>query len=127
MDGLGRSRSPDPLHESLVPVLRQRAPHLVAEEAGAIAYQQDMADRAACIASVGAFEALTEEIFTWEGTHDPASLRAMFATFGAWIALSEPLRTELLDEVQDVAQREFAGAVTRPYKTVLYTARRRPR
>ena len=118
---------PDPFHEALVPVLRQRAHHLVAEEAGAVAYQQDMANRAACIASVGAFEAPTEETFTWEGTHDPASLRAMFATFGAWIALSEPLRTELLDEVQDVAQREFAGAVTRPYKTVLYTARRRPR
>ena len=118
---------PDPFHEALVPVLRQRAPHLVAEEAGAVAYQQDMADRAGDIASVGTFEPATEETFTWDGTHDPASLRAIFATFGAWIALSEPLRTELLDEVENVAQREFAGLVTRPYKTVLYSARRRPR
>ena len=118
---------PDPFHEALVPVLRQGAPHLVAEEAGAVAYQRDMADRAGEIASVGAFEAPTEETFTWEGSHDPASLRAMFGTFGASIALSEPLRTELLGEVEELARREFAGSVTRPYKTVLYTARRRAR
>ena len=118
---------PDPFHEALVPVLCQRAPHLVAEEAGAVAYQRDMADRAEDIASVGTFEPATEETFTWDGTHDPASLRAIFATFGAWIALSEPLRTELLDELENVAQRQFAGLVTRPYETVLYTARRRPR
>lgn len=118
---------PDPFHDVLVPILRRRAPHLVAEEAGMVAYEQDMADRAGEIATVSTFEAPTEETFTWEGTHDPASLRAIFATFGAWIALSEPLRTELLDEVENMAQRQFGGSVTRPYKTVLYTARRRPR
>lgn len=92
-----------------------------------VAYQQDMADRAGEIATLGTFEAITEETFVWEGTHDPASLRAIFATFGSWIALSEPIRTELLDEVENMAQRHFAGSVTRPYKTVLYTTRRRPR
>jgi len=118
---------PDPFHEALVPVLRQRAPRLVVDDAGAGAYQQDIADRAAEISSTGAFDTPIEETFTWDGTHDPASLRAIFATFGAWIALPEPLRTELLDEVEELAARAFAGTVTRPYKTVLYTARRRPR
>ena len=118
---------PDPFHEALVPILQERAPHLVADEARASAYQRDIADRAAEIASVHAFEAPVEDTFRWDGSHDPASLRAIFATFGAWIALSEPLRTQLLDAVEEVAQRVFGGTVTRPYKTVLYTAQRRPR
>lgn len=123
----GIPTDPIPFHEALVPILRRRAPHLVADEVGASAYQRDIADRAGDIASIGAFDVPLDETFTWDGTHDPASIRAIFATFGAWIALPEPLRTELLDDVQELAQRAFAGTVTRPYKTVLYTAQRRPR
>ena len=78
----GDPERPDPFHEALVPILQERAPHLVVEEARAPAYQRDIARRAADIASVGAFDAPVEETFTWDGTHDPASLRAIFATFG---------------------------------------------
>ena len=46
------------------------------------------------------------------------------ATFSSWIALSESLRTQLLDGVEELVRRVFAGTVTRPYKTVLYTAQR---
>ena len=123
----GDPERPDPFHEALVPILQERAPHLVVEEARAPASERDIGRRAADIASVGAFDAPVEEAFPWDVTHDPASLRAIFATFGAWIALPEPLRTELLDAVEQLAQGEFAGTVIRPYKTVLYTAQRRPR
>jgi SAM-dependent methyltransferase len=118
---------PDPFHDALEPILRRKAPQLVAEEAGARAYMRDVAARAAEVEATGRFEGLAGEAIDWEGDHDPLALRRMFATFGAWIALPAPLRTELLDDVERLARDGFGGRVTRPYKTLLYTARRRPR
>ena len=117
----------DPFHEALQPVLRQKAPHLVAEETGARAHMRDIASRAAEIERTRGFEMLEEESMRWEGEHDPESIRRIFATFGGWIALPESLRTELLDDVERLAREAFSGTVTRPYKTVLYRARRVPR
>jgi ubiquinone/menaquinone biosynthesis C-methylase UbiE len=118
---------PDRFHEALLPILRVQAPHLLAEEAGVSAYLQDVAARAGELEHSPAFDAVKEDTFLWEGSHEPAALRAMFATFAAWIALPEPTRAELLDDVETLARDDFGGMVTRPYKTVLYTARRRPR
>ncbi len=95
----------DPFHDALVPILEQRAPHLVADPARATVYLLNIADLAADIASLGAFDAPVAHTFRWEGTHDPASLRAIFATFGPWIALPEPLRTQLLDDIENLARR----------------------
>jgi Methylase involved in ubiquinone/menaquinone biosynthesis len=117
----------DPFHDALVPILRVKAPHLLDAEAGASAYIGDIAARVAQIDAAGMFGPVEEESILWEGTHDPLALRAIFATFSAWIALPEPLRTEMFDEVTRVAREDFDGRVTRPYRTVVYTARRRRR
>jgi len=118
---------PDPFYDALEGVMRIRAPQLLAEEAGPRAYMRDVAARAGDVDRLAAFGAVEEDTFTWEGRHEPAALRAMFATFAAWIALPEPSRTELLDEVERLAEEDFDGMVVRPYKTVLYTAPRRAR
>jgi SAM-dependent methyltransferase len=117
----------DLFHDALQPILEVKAPHLIAEEAGTRAYMRDVAARAAEFEQSAAFDAVEEDTFLWEGSHDPPAMRAMFATFAGWIALPEPLRTDLLDDVERVAQEDFGGKVTRPYRTVLYTTRRRPR
>ena len=117
----------DPFHDALVPVLAAKAPHLLDADATARSYIVDVAARAAEIDGTGAFHAVHEDTVLWDGTHDPASLRAMFGTFSAWIALPEPLHSELLDDVARIALEAFGGSVTRPYKTVLYTAQRRAR
>lgn len=116
---------PDPFHEALVPVLRAKAPHLLGAEAGSRAYVDDIAARVAEIDASGAFGLVDQVSIPWNGTHEPLELRAMFSTFGAWIALPEPLRTELLDDVERLVHEDFGGVVTRPYLTVLATARRR--
>ena len=105
---------PDPFHEALVPILSAKAPHLLDVEAGASAYINDIAARVAEIDGIGMFGPVDEETIVWDGTHDP-------------LALPEPLQTELFDDVERIAREEFAGTVTRPYRTVIYTARRRPR
>lgn len=115
----------DPFHDALVPVLQVKAPHLLDADATARSYINDVSARAAQIDETGAFGAVQEDTWLWNGAHDPAALRAMFATFSAWIALPEPLHTELLDDVERIARDEFGGTVARPYRTVLYTAPRR--
>ena len=108
----------------LQPVLRAKAPHLLKREAGPQAYALDLAARVAEIDGVGAFGPVAREALRWDGHHDPVAIRRMFATFAAWIALPEPLRTELLDDVERLARDEFAGLVDRPYQTVFYLAQR---
>jgi SAM-dependent methyltransferase len=115
---------PDPFHDALQPVLRAKAPHLLREEAGPRAYVRDLGARAAAVERSGAFGAITTDVLRWEGHHDAAALRSMFATFAAWIALSDPLRTEVLDDVERLARDEFGGTVHRPYQTRLYLAQR---
>jgi SAM-dependent methyltransferase len=123
----GDPERPDPFHDALVPVLHAKAPHLLDAEATARAYIIDIAARIAEIERVDSFDPVEEETILWEGEHDGLSLRGIFATFAAWIALPEPLRAELFDDVERLAREDFAGTVTRPYRTVVYTARRRPR
>ncbi len=62
--------------------------------------------------------------FDWSATHTPAQARALYATFAPWLELDEPLRTELLDRVHDIVDRELGGEVTRPYVTSIYVAQR---
>src|SRR5204863_56667 len=79
--------------------------------AGPRAYGLDLAARMAEIDRVGSFGPMEHEVLLWEGKHDPPALRRMFATFAAWIALPEPIQTELLDEVERLARDEFGGMV----------------
>jgi SAM-dependent methyltransferase len=61
----------DPFHEALQPVLRQKAPHLVAEETGARAHMRDIASRAAEIERTRWFEMPEEESMRWEASTIP--------------------------------------------------------
>lgn len=118
---------PDPLHDALVLLLEAKAPHLVGDEASARAHIADVAARAAAVEAVDAFGPVEQETIRWEGHHDAREIRGIFATFSGWIALPEPLRTELLDALAALVGDRLGGRVTRPYKTVLYTAPRQPR
>jgi SAM-dependent methyltransferase len=117
----------DPFHEALAPVLGAKAPHLLNDEHGSRAYIRDLAARATEVERVGYFGPVQHEVLRWDGDHDPKALRRMFATFAGWIALPEPLRTELLDDVEHLAREDFGGVVHRPYQTLLYLAERLPR
>jgi SAM-dependent methyltransferase len=114
----------DEFHDALRPTIERRAPHLLEEGATPAAYIQDLAARTAEIDAVGAFGHVSHDVLHWDCTHDPAGLRRLFATFAPWLALSEDLRRDLLDEVERLAQDDFGGTVVRPYQTVLYTAQR---
>ena len=115
---------PDPFHDALLPMLRAKAPQLIPQGGVPLAYAQDADARAAEIDRVGRFGAVESHVLNWEGQHDPVSLRRLFATFSPWIALPDPVRAELLDDVERLAREEFQGVVRRPYQTVAYLAQR---
>jgi SAM-dependent methyltransferase len=120
----GDPTRPDPFHEALQPILRRLAPHLISEMPVRL---PDAADRSASVQAVkasGLFTELQHQVVSWEGRHDPAQLRTLFATFSPWIALPEGQRVELLDAVARLAQEEFGGLVVRPYQTFVYLAQR---
>ena len=123
----GDPARPDPFHEALQPILRAKAPQLLQEGAGPLAHALDLDARTAEIEHVGAFGAVERLLLPWVGRHEPKALRRVFATFSPWIALPEPLRTELLDDVERLAADDFGGTVVRPYRTQLYLAQRLPR
>ena len=115
---------PDPFHDALHSLLGAKAPHLIKDEHGPRAYIRDLAARTSELERSGTFGPLSTEVLLWEGQHDPQTLRAIFATFAGWIALPEPLRTELLDDVERLARDDFGGTVRRPYQTRVYLAQR---
>jgi hypothetical protein len=123
----GDQQRPDPFNDALQPVLREKAPHLLDEDLSPDAYERDIAARVAHIEATGAFEPPLRTSFEWDATHDPVAIRRLFATFSPWIELAEPLRSELLGDVERLARDDFGGSVRRPYRTILYLAQRLPR
>ena len=122
----GDEARPDPFHGALEPLLREKAPQLVQPEASHAAHWRDLMARAAIIDANAAFGPVDIEIIDWEGVHDAVELRRLFGTFGGWIILPDELRTELLDDVEQIANDQFGGTVRRPYQTVIFTSPRVP-
>jgi SAM-dependent methyltransferase len=114
----------DPLHERLQPILMAKAPHLLDEGLAPGGYALDAPARIAEITSSGAFGDVDQHIIRWTGSHTADEARALFNTFSPWLALDEPLRSELLDDVHTIVEEQFGGRVDRPYVTVLYRAQR---
>jgi SAM-dependent methyltransferase len=70
------------------------------------------------------FEDVTSRRLEWTRTWDTHGTRDLFGTFSPILALAPAERESLLDEIANVADTEFAGRVTRPLVTSMYTARK---
>jgi hypothetical protein len=114
----------DPFHDALVPILKAKAPELLEHELTPHAYARDLKARADQIEAVGAFGPVRHHMLRWEGRHDAVGIRRLFATFAPWLALPTSVRSELLDDIEHLAQDRFGGSVQRPYQTVAYLAPR---
>jgi SAM-dependent methyltransferase/ribosomal protein S18 acetylase RimI-like enzyme len=87
-------------------------------------YPRDVEARFADLTAEGHFEVVDHVELTWVWTHDPASIRALFASFSDWSTLPEPDRSHALDAVAAIVEHQFGGTVTREYTTPLFVARR---
>lgn len=121
----GRTDGHDVLHERLVPLLAQKAPHLLQQGAAASPYAEAVEDRYADIDQTGLFEPVEHHVIDWSAHHNAIQARALFASFSPWLALPAPLRSELLVDIEQLVRSEFNDDVEREYRTVMYAARRR--
>lgn len=125
----GDATRDDPFSAALEPMLARLAPELLdvpsAANTAVPPYALDVAARVADFERAEAFGPVRHELIRWTGRHDPVHLRSMFASFSPWIALEQPRRDRVLDEVQRLAAEEFGGVVERPYTTPVYIAERR--
>ncbi|HEX4492305.1 MAG TPA: methyltransferase domain-containing protein [Acidimicrobiia bacterium] len=121
----GDASRPDPFERALRPMLRDLAPELQFDAfASSVPYALDVDARIGEIDATGAFEPVEHHVVPWEGHHDAAGIRALFATYSPWLALPEATRTRVLDELERIARDDFGDAIVRPYQTVIYLARR---
>ncbi|MEO8759171.1 MAG: class I SAM-dependent methyltransferase [Devosia sp.] len=63
-------------------------------------------------------------VLDWTLTLDRPGVRRLYTTYSNVAALPTDARDALLDGLEDVAEREFGGVVTRNMSTALYIARR---
>jgi SAM-dependent methyltransferase len=123
----GDASRPDPFERALRPVLAEFAPQLRFDAfAGSVPYGLDADARHAEIDATGAFEPVEHHVVAWEGHHDAAGIRALFATYSPWLALPDDARTRVLDALERLARDDFDDRVVRPYQTAIYLARRKP-
>jgi SAM-dependent methyltransferase len=85
----------------------------------------DVEARSAVLGTAG-FVDIAHETVRWTARWDAQGIRALYATFSPISSLEEPRRTEILDGVATIAERDFGGVVERVLVTSLFTARRAP-
>ena len=117
---------PDELHRALHPLLGALSAHVLPGRDGSTSgFVLDRDARLADIAGTGAFEDPHVEQIRWPLELDPASTRALFATYSPILALDAAERQRVLTEIERIVTEELGGHVERHCLTVVYTARRR--
>ncbi|HEY1448452.1 MAG TPA: methyltransferase domain-containing protein [Caulobacteraceae bacterium] len=83
-------------------------------------------DREARLADLAAagFADAEVDYWRWTLTMETSRLCALYATYSPVQALPPTKRAAFLADLAAIADRDFGGAVERPFSTILYTARR---
>jgi SAM-dependent methyltransferase len=127
----GAEEPQSPFQQALRPVLDElfAARRIELEESPAVSagggprFGLDVEGRLEALAHAG-YEHGEHELIPWSHVWDAARIRALFATFSPIIRLDEETRIAVLEAVEQVADRDFAGRVELPVLTSLFTARR---
>ena len=119
----GDPSRPDPFHLALSAMLEQQEPELAAPTEPGV-NSPDGDSWAALLEERAPFGPVSVESIPWTGTHTTAELRALFATFSSWISHGPERMDALLDQLAALSDEQFGGEVSRPYQTVVVTARR---
>ena len=119
----GDLERPDPFNEGLTEMLERVEPDIAAPMVPG-ATSPDGRSWADDIDRLLRFEPARVDVIRWTGTHSTAELRALFATFSSWISRGPERKEVLLDELARIADEQFDGQVSRPYQTLVVSARR---
>lgn len=84
----------------------------------------DSDDRVANLVAVGAFEQIQFDSFSWTTVFDTARIRRLYSTFSPIGRLKRRERQRLLDDLSEIANKQFGGEVELRITTPIYTALR---
>lgn len=115
----------DPYHEATKHVLDTiaRSP---SDPHNALPFALDTAARRREISDTGAFDAPDYVAYRWDLWLSTQQVGSLYATFSAISRLPADQRRALLEQLMDIAERNFGGKVGRNMVTPIYVARRRP-
>jgi len=119
----GEGDKPDAFISATSPLLENLTASPSRGTEGRPAHALDSEARLGALLAAG-FEDAEHELARWEARWDTSGIRALYGTFSPIARLDEPRKTEILDGVARIAEREFGGRVERMLVTSLYTARR---
>jgi SAM-dependent methyltransferase len=119
----GDSFGVDAFHEATKHVMEPLG-RPAANPDGRLPFPLDAEARLADLRAAGVFEEIDHEVIPWLARFDPSQIRALYGTFPNVSGLPEPRRSEVLDALAAVVEREFGGLVERTFYTSIYIARR---
>ena len=115
----------DALYDALTPILAPILPPRPSGEGRAVDFSHDREGRTAALEASGAFVGPSVETFRWTLLLDAARARALFGTFSPILALQPNHREQVLHQIGQVLDEQFAGSFERTCETIVYTAQRR--
>lgn len=113
----------DPFHDATLEVMRTPAQSPSVGRPGRPPFALDVEARTLDLRAAG-FADIAAERRDWTLELDVPRLRALYATYSEVAQLAPERRARLLDGIAEVAERQFAGRVTRNMVTIAYVARR---
>lgn len=119
----GDPERPDPFHEATKELLAPLGTGPSGGSHGVPSFALDSRSRLADLAAAG-FEEADGEVVRWTARLDPATIRALYATFSNITRLPERDGQRVLAALARVAEVEFGGRVERPFVSAIYTARK---
>ena len=119
----GEGDKPDSFITATSPLLENLTASPTRGNEGRPAYALDREARHGALLEAG-FESAEHELMRWKARWDTSGIRALYATFSPIARLDEARKTEILDAVAAIAERDFGGWVERTLVTSLYIARR---
>jgi len=119
----GEPGKPDAFIKATSPLLDNLRASPTRGAEGRPAHALDTEVRLGALGAAG-FEDANHEILRWNASWDTQGIRALYGTFSPIARLDETRKTEILDGVAEIAERDFGGRVSRTLVTSLYTAHR---
>ena len=119
----GHGEEPDAFIAATSPLLEDLEASPTRGEEGRPAHALDSEARLGALRTAG-FDDVEHEVVRWSASWGTEGIRALYGTFSPIARLDDRRKTQILDEVARIAERDFGGHVARTLTTSLYTASR---
>jgi hypothetical protein len=106
-------------------VFQQVVPETWQEPEDRPTIQMSIAKTVATITATGLFEPVIVKTYPWSENYTTTEYLRLLNTYSPNRNLSESKRTRLFQDIANLIEGKYGGAITKPYLAVLYLARKR--